>query len=387
MKVLTISPYPVLPVVHGGRVRTLGLATGLARAGAEVTILCPWYPGQPRRGLLPGGVRCRSHLLAANALPALLPSRLAPALALLSLQPSGSPGVRRHLRACREVDVVQLEFCANAGWAERLRPHARLVYSAHNVERDFLADGPGRQALRRWGLRRVERLERSAVQASDLLVACTRDDAERLAALYGGPRPAEVVPNGCDRADPPAERERLRGAQRRALGFADDERVIAFVGGDAFHNREAVRFLAGEVLPALGPRERLLVVGRSGCALGRDGDSRVRAVGFAPDLRPLLAAADVAVNPVAHGSGASVKVADYLGAGLPVVSTRAGVRGVDVAGAAVRVAPREAFAAALREPLPAASDGSRPPTWAELGRRLHARYERLLAGERPVVGV
>jgi len=41
-------------------------------------------------------------------------------------------------------------------------------------------------------------------------------------------------------------------------------------------------------------------------------------------LRPLLAAADVAVNPVARGSGQSLKVVEYLAAGLPVVALPAG---------------------------------------------------------------
>ena len=46
--------------------------------------------------------------------------------------------------------------------------------------------------------------------------------------------------------------------------------------------------------------------------------------------RTLLAAADVALNPVLHGSGTNLKVIEYLAAGVPVVSTAFGVRGLDV---------------------------------------------------------
>ena len=46
--------------------------------------------------------------------------------------------------------------------------------------------------------------------------------------------------------------------------------------------------------------------------------------------RTLLAAADVALNPVLHGSGTNLKVIEYLAAGVPVVSTAFGIRGLDV---------------------------------------------------------
>ena len=46
--------------------------------------------------------------------------------------------------------------------------------------------------------------------------------------------------------------------------------------------------------------------------------------------RTLLAAADVALNPVLHGSGTNLKVIEYLASGVPVVSTAFGVRGLDV---------------------------------------------------------
>ncbi len=46
--------------------------------------------------------------------------------------------------------------------------------------------------------------------------------------------------------------------------------------------------------------------------------------------RTLLAAADVALNPVRHGSGTNLKVIEYLSAGVPVVSTAFGIRGLEV---------------------------------------------------------
>lgn len=378
MRVLIVSPYPVMPALHGGRVRTLGIATGLARAGAEVTVLCPWVPGNPRLAHPEARLECRSHLFLANLLPA-VGRWVAPPLALLSFQPR-AVGPRRALRALGDVDVCQFEFCAQARWM-RLAPHAlKRVYSAHNVEQDFHAADRDRYLLRKSAGRRIARLERSAVRDSDLVLTCSAADAERLREIYGAPRLSTVVPNGFDAAALGGA-DGARERSRAALGLEPGDRAIVFVGGDASHNREAVEFLIRRALPGLGERDRLLVAGRC-LRAGAARDPRVRRLGFVADLGALLAAADVAVNPVAFGSGSNVKLAEYLAAGLPVLTTPIGLRGFgDRHSPGVIVAEREEFAAALRRAIPRPERDPRllaELSWDAIGKRLLGIYEDLL---------
>ena len=381
MKILVISPYPILPPLHGSRVRTAQLAAALARAGATVAVLCPWYPGQPRSAALAERLTCHSHFFACNALPALVPRRLAPSLALLSLQPLSPFGPRRRLRKFLDADLFQFELCAYSRWVELLPRDARVVYSAHNVERDYWqAEAPG-HALGRFWMRRIERLERLLVHRADLLVTCSTADAARMNQLYYSPRREVVIANGFDGSLLDLRRERLRGTARRFLGFQPEQRVVLFVGSDASHNLEAVDFMVHGVLPRLDPSTRLVVVGKSGSRLGKDRDGRVRSVGYVQDLRPLFAAADVAVNPVKHGSGSSIKLAEYLAAGLPVVSTPVGVRGWSELPAGVRVVPRALFADALQGPLHKPLENRAALerlTWARLGAELLGHYTALL---------
>ena len=338
-------------------------------------MLCPWAPGQPRSWTFPGGVSGHAHLLAANALPAVLPESFASPLALLSLQPRSPWGVRRWLRSLSDFDVVQFEFCAQARWMELVSPQAKIVYSAHNVELDFLHHAAGSHRLDRWSAQRVERLERLAVSRSDLVVTCAEEDGQRLTELYGSAPRIAVVPQGCDTSLRYADRSRMRNDARAKLGIEPHQRVLLFLGGDAWHNREAVRFLVDRVLPELSSDTRLLVVGKCGREIrGRD-DGGAICLGFVDDLAPVFAAADVALNAVSDGCGSSVKLAYYLGAGLPVVSTPAGVRGQHPIPAGVRVAPRERFAEALSAIADPPSSGG--VTWDELGRRLFQEYEAL----------
>jgi len=373
----------VTPPLHGGRVRVFGIACGLARAGAEVAVLCPWVPWNRLHAQPEPGLECFSHLLCANLLPALA-HWLAPSQVLLSFQPR-TVGLRRRLARFREFDVFQFEFCAHARAMDLAPPGAKVVYSAHNVEADFLSAEGDRYLLQRASRSRIEQLERFAIERSDLVLACSSADGTRLSELYGAPRRLAVIPNGFDASWLSFRGDETRDEARAALGLAPGDRAIVFVGGDAPHNREAVDFLARAVLPRLSKDARLLVAGRSS-RLAESSHPRFRRLGFVADLRPLFAAADVAVNPVAFGSGSNVKLAEYLAAGLPVLTTPFGLRGFPQAGhPALRVVERDDFVDALRGPLPrAARDGSSlsDVTWDAIGRRVYALYDALCRGSR-----
>jgi glycosyltransferase involved in cell wall biosynthesis len=291
---------------------------------------------------------------------------------------SSAETLERIRRATPPPDVVEFHFPAFPTWMETLASETVVTYSTHNVERDYAFTstwGP----LRHRFAARVGRLEQRAISASALVVCCTKQDRARLAELYGARRFA-VVPNGFDETET-TNNERHREEARRRLGLAPEELVFIFVGGPARHNRRAVDVLEREILPRLRQPARLLVAG----ACARPGArGRVIALGFVDDLRPALAAADVAVNPVDVGSGSNLKLAEYLAAGLPVVTTPVGLRGYEALADSVTVAElghfAEAAAASPRGRI--ARPGMGALSWTALGRRLYEQYAELLA-ERP----
>ena len=68
------------------------------------------------------------------------------------------------------------------------------------------------------------------------------------------------------------------------------------------------------------------------------------------DKNAVLSCAQVAVNPMFSGSGSNLKMAEYAVAGLPVLSTEFGCRGLDLEHVhAVRVAELDLFAGALNQ--------------------------------------
>jgi glycosyltransferase involved in cell wall biosynthesis len=373
-----VSPFPILPPSHGGRVRTYRLAAGLACAGAAVDLLCPWSPGLPARRARLGRVAVHPHAFATNVLPPLLGDDLVTSLAALSRQPWWV-GPRRRMRAFADHDVLQFDFCAQATWMRR-GGRGKIVYSAHNVEGDVVDAGQPRSGWRLAAAQRVAALERLAVRSSDLVLTCTRADGERLATLDRD-TPFEVVPNGFEEMLLEVRRPGPRQTARAALGIEEGDLALVFLGGPARHNREAVAFLELEVLPRIVStgRVHLLLVGQ--CATGAPSRNGVIALGFVPDLRSVLAAADIGLNPVRYGSGSNLKIASYLAAGLPVVTTAVGLRGYEDLREHVIVAEPADFADAVgrAEALDPAPPGSLEDlTWNALGSRLYKTYEALL---------
>ena len=379
MRVLSILPYPVLPLTHGGRVRAYRLAVGLARAGAQVDLACPWHPRLPLRPFEREGITIRPFVFAANLLPALLGDRILSPLLQLSGQPF-TLGPRRLLRTSRLYDVVEFHFCAYAAWMSRVAQQTLVVYSAHNVELDFALAEPSTRLRRLLG-KQIGKLERRAVRDSDLVVTCTEADGKRLAQLYGGLNGLAVVSNGFDEGEIWGLSEHGRAEIRAELGLKPEELVILFIGGRAAHNRRAVQFLEDELLPRLERPARLVVAGE--CTRPRRSD-RVLALGVVKRLRPLLAAADVAVNPIGSGSGSNLKLAEYLAAGLPVVTTPVGLRGYESYAHLVTVAELGGFVEAVQNEHRSVAE--RPElaelSWTSLGQRLYAVYAELLA-QRP----
>ena len=57
--------------------------------------------------------------------------------------------------------------------------------------------------------------------------------------------------------------------------------------------------------------------------------SNFKSVGFIDNIWEFLSMADIAIVPILKGGGTKLKVLDYLSVGLPVVTTKKGIEGID----------------------------------------------------------
>lgn len=239
-----------------------------------------------------------------------------------------------------------------------------FVYDAHNAEADLkavvLANTADGRRLAEW----VADVEGRATRQAAHVVTCSAEDAATLRRWFDRDRAAFVViPNGTQahRLVPtPAERRERSLAWRAGWAAARaGSKPGAVPDGLAvfFASWHPPNLDAAEVLidVAAATREVVFVLAgsHSDHFRSRALPTNVMLAGVVSDAAKatLLAAADVALNPMRRGSGTNLKVVEYFAAGVPTVSTPFGVRGIDVGPEHLLLTEVDGFAEAIRSVL------------------------------------
>ncbi len=170
--------------------------------------------------------------------------------------------------------------------------------------------------------------EKRMMRKITALISISGNDSEWYSASYPG---AKVITTD----------EQIPERSSSWQGSASGKRLL-FIGSHRyFPNLDALRWLAGSLMPALRRLDggiSLSVCGLSGeeaAALGlaRDG---IDYLGFLPeeDLAGLHCGCDLYVCPIRLGSGIKMKILDALSYGMPVAAVRQSLDGIHVEGPA-----------------------------------------------------
>jgi len=194
-------------------------------------------------------------------------------------------------------------------------PDLPMVYDSHNVEATLkatlLAGHPAIKALSRY----VDAIERRLAAAADTVLCCSETDA---AHFTGTARDIVMLPHGM------APR-----ARRAAPG---GPLTVGFLGSAHPPNLAAARYVIAELAPRFR-HVKFDIAGAVCAGLESGGVDNVVLHGAVTEAQKhnLLQRWSLALNPVAEGGGASVKLADYLAHGLPSLSTPRAAAGYPLA--------------------------------------------------------
>ncbi len=208
-----------------------------------------------------------------------------------------------------------------------------VVYDTHNVEgllRTTLLDdgGTGTDLVKE-----VIKVEYELCHTADTVLACSATDRELFNRLYDVSfEKIKIVPNGVftEKIKPVSQDEKERVKQEIGLG---KQKVAIFIGSNYPPNAEAANYIRKVLCPQL-PDVTFVIAG--GVSEGIDKENsehanNLKITGFLEERDKLryLQAADFAINPMFSGSGTNIKMFDFMAAGLPVLTTAVGARGIE----------------------------------------------------------
>jgi len=346
MKLLVVAPYCPFPPNGGGEIRVYNQLRLLA-ARHEIFLAYPANSAIEARALTEAKVICR-QLLPFPSVPNRYARwdlrRLRAWRSCLSLRPlimrdtvpdmakavaaivAGLDGTRPDVIHVQQYHVTGLGLALK----KRLGANTKILLDEHNFEPGIWtrlaqdAQRFDRRLVFGWEARKLKRSLRRLYPLLDAVSAVSQDDKEALERLTGR-NDIVVVPNGVDtaffkRTTPPVP--------------ASDE--ILFTGTLGYEpNLDGLLYFLSEVWPriqAARPHTRLLIVGRnapSAISAWHNGTS-VQVIGPVPDMRPYYERARVFIVPLRWGGGTRLKVLEALAMQVPIVSTTAGVSGLNV---------------------------------------------------------
>jgi glycosyltransferase involved in cell wall biosynthesis len=312
-RVLIASPYLPFPLSHGGAVRMYNL---MRRAAADFDLVLVAFteqPAPPPRELLE---ICVEVVLVRRSGSHELPFTGRPEVVEEFDSPSFHAALRQTARKWRPA-VAQLEFTQLAQYAADCAP-ARTILVEHDVTFDLYQQLAKLEAT--WDLRRQvplwRRFETDAWHKVDRVVVMSAKDN----ALIEG-APAVILPNGVD-------------LERFRPGAGAEDRRLLFIGSFAhLPNRLAMEFFLNQVWPHLRETTLHIIAGarHEQWPLAADlGRPRVELEGFVSDVRPAYQRATLVIAPLTASAGTNIKILEAMAMGKVVVSTPAGVNGLDV---------------------------------------------------------
>jgi polysaccharide biosynthesis protein PslH len=283
------------------------------------------------------------------------------------------------LFAERHYDIVLFHSSLTAA-EYRLPMSTQMVIDEHDIEYELLyrTYQCGGSLVRRWynwwESRQVKSAElRRCSQSRAVLVTSAREASLLKSSLPNAN--VHVVPNGVDL-------EHFRDGH----DICELDGHIIFTGAmDSYPNTDAVLHFARECWPLIrsnAPRVTWAIVGRnpSSSVLKLGEVPGITVTGSVPDVRPYLAAANVAIAPLRIGSGTRLKILEAFAMRKAVVSTSIACEGLDViSGKHLIVADQaEAFA---RQVLNLLQDSKARAALAKAGRDLAQAYSWDLCGD------
>ena len=307
--ILIASPYLPFPLAHGAAVRIYNL---MRRAARDFDLVLVAFVEEQRP--VPAELRdiCVEVVIVRRPGTHAIPSSPRPDTVEEFDSPSFHAVLRQTIQKWRPT-IAQLEFTQMAQYAPDCAP-AKTILVEHDITYDLyaqmLAQNEDWETRRQYG--RWLAFEREAWNRVDRVVVMSEKDQRAVSGSV-------VVPNGVDlerfqpSLDPP------------------EPRRLLFIGSFAHRpNVLAVEFFLRDVFPRLTDVTLHVIAGMRHERFWDLQHPGVEVEGFVSDVRPAYRRATVVIAPLVASAGTNIKIMEAMAMGKAIVSTSAGIHGLEV---------------------------------------------------------
>lgn len=232
-----------------------------------------------------------------------------------------------------ECDIIQVELPWQVEYMHKInKANKPIVFVAHNIEAGVWdkinTNGLKKSHYKSWIVKEIKRQEKAAFQMADAVITVSDSDRREVIETFKV-REERVffIPWGVDEKKYRAYSEEERVRAKAGLGLSG-KKIIVFSGTLYGPNIDAVRSILDMAKEINTVDAVFLIVGRVGEAFKDVSAGNILFTGFVNDPVKYFAASDIAINPMSSGGGMHLKMLEYLGSGLPVVTTEVGARGL-----------------------------------------------------------
>lgn len=218
-------------------------------------------------------------------------------------------------------------------------PHIPVVYDAHGIisehaklyvkrlKMDFkVVRVPLINEIVKWLLLNYIRLlERLTCQRAKHIIAITELDRQRLMGKYAlDKNKITAIPVWMTAGNV----NKLFSGRKKS---ADSSKINIIFLGIYRHpaNYEAFKLIEDYIAPEVEKRNDNIGFILAGTDVPQFKKENLKSVGYIEDLSTFFGDSDIAIVPILRGTGVRVKILDYMAAGLPVITTKQAIEGIE----------------------------------------------------------
>ena len=200
----------------------------------------------------------------------------------------------------------------------------KIILNAHNVEYDLQKTGLKLSPfIKNKILKYIFKTEKYALSNSSFIISVCEEDKKRFLELYSGKKEKiKIVQNGVNLDY--FKEQKNKTELRKKLGFLKKDKIVLFAAAGHPPNYQAVNIIETNIAPLLTDFKFVI----AGSVSKKKYIKNLTYTGPVENIIDYFVISDISINPMLNGSGSNIKMFEYLAAGLPIISTKIGKRGL-----------------------------------------------------------